>query len=75
MHSTVNALNATELFMSKWFVLYYVGFTLANKNGCKFSLIPLKSLTHQWRLRRIWHFCGQMGSVTVGKDKEAVCRH
>ena len=40
------ALNATELFMSKWLVLYYVDFTLANKNGSKFSLIPLKSLTH-----------------------------
>ena len=65
MHNIVNALNSTELFMSKWFVLYYVDFTLANKNGCKFSLIPLKSLTRQWWLKRIWHFCGQMSNLTV----------
>ena len=67
----MNALNSTELFMSKWFVLYYVDFTLANKNGCKFSLIPLKSLTHQWWLKRIWHFCEQMSNLTVKVKSES----
>ena len=48
---------------------------LKKKEGSESSLIPLKSLTHQWCLKWIWPLCGQVVELTVGKDKEEVCMH
>lgn len=41
------------------------------KKKTESNLIP----AHQRCLKWMWHICGQVGKLTVGKLKEVVCIH